>query len=27
VAVFSVFIIVLLACPEGLAGTTVQRRV
>jgi branched-chain amino acid transport system permease protein len=27
VAVFSVFIIVLLARPEGLAGTTVQRRV
>jgi branched-chain amino acid transport system permease protein len=27
VAVFAVFIIVLLACPEGLAGASVQRRV
>jgi branched-chain amino acid transport system permease protein len=27
VAVFTVFILVLLACPEGLAGATLQRRV
>ena len=27
VAVFTVFIIVLMACPEGLAGATLQRRV
>jgi branched-chain amino acid transport system permease protein len=27
VAVFTVFILVLLACPEGLAGASVQRRV
>jgi branched-chain amino acid transport system permease protein len=27
VAVFTVFIIVLLACPEGLAGASIQRRV